>query len=78
MAYRCQFSLSAFGHMRTFPGTYNARRGNLEGFWKGQFGRPHGLPVVDTSSASGLIKRRIPKRRAAANQSAGSSQPFFS
>ncbi len=29
-----------------FPGTYNARRDNLQGFWKGQFGHTHGLIVV--------------------------------
>lgn len=26
-----------------YPGTYNARRDNLQGFWKGQFGHTHGL-----------------------------------
>lgn len=30
-----------------FPGTYNARRDSLEGFWKGQFGRTHGLLIAD-------------------------------
>lgn len=30
-----------------YPGTYNARRDNLQGFWKQQFGRTHGLIVVD-------------------------------
>lgn len=30
-----------------FPGTYNARRDNLQGFWKGQFGHTHGLIVVN-------------------------------
>lgn len=30
-----------------FPGTYNARRDNLHGFWKGQFGHTHGLIVVN-------------------------------
>ena len=29
-----------------YPGTYNARRENLEGFWKGLFGHTHGLMVV--------------------------------
>jgi putative SOS response-associated peptidase YedK len=29
-------------------GTYNARRDNLERFWKRQFGYTHGLMVVDT------------------------------
>lgn len=30
-----------------YPGTYNARRDNLQGFWKGQFGHTHGLIVVN-------------------------------
>ena len=30
-----------------FPGTYNARRDNLEGFWKNQFGHSHGIIVVN-------------------------------
>lgn len=30
-----------------YPGTYNARRDNLEGFWKGQFGRTHGVLIVN-------------------------------
>lgn len=29
------------------PGTYNARRDNLEGFWKRQFGYTHGVIVAD-------------------------------
>ncbi|MEO6365185.1 MAG: SOS response-associated peptidase family protein [Luteimonas sp.] len=29
-----------------FPGTYNARRDNLRGFWKEQFGTSHGVMVV--------------------------------
>lgn len=28
-----------------YPGTFNARRDNLEGFWKGQFGYSHGVAV---------------------------------
>lgn len=30
-----------------YPATYNARRDNLEGFWRGQFGHTHGLMVVN-------------------------------
>ncbi|MDZ7914356.1 MAG: SOS response-associated peptidase family protein [Rhodococcus sp. (in: high G+C Gram-positive bacteria)] len=30
-----------------FPGTYNARRDNLQGFWRNQFGHTHGLIVVN-------------------------------
>lgn len=29
------------------PGTYNARRDNLEGFWRRQFGYSHGVMVAD-------------------------------
>jgi len=30
-----------------YPGTYNARRDKLQGFWKNQFGHTHGLIVVN-------------------------------
>lgn len=30
-----------------FPGTYNARRDNLKGFWKDLFGQQHGLMVAE-------------------------------
>ena len=33
---------------RQFPGLYNARRDNLEKFWKGQFGNSHALMLVDS------------------------------
>jgi len=33
---------------KKYPDTYNARRDNLEGFWKGLFGHTHGLMVVET------------------------------
>ena len=32
---------------RQFPGLYNARRDNLEKFWRGQFGQTHALVVMD-------------------------------
>ncbi|HEV8332646.1 MAG TPA: SOS response-associated peptidase family protein [Steroidobacteraceae bacterium] len=31
-----------------FPGLYNARRDNLERFWRSEFGRTHALLVVDS------------------------------
>lgn len=43
MRYQCRPAL----YDRKFPGTYNARRDNLEGFWREQFGRLHGLLVAD-------------------------------
>ncbi|HKW82619.1 MAG TPA: SOS response-associated peptidase family protein, partial [Burkholderiaceae bacterium] len=30
-----------------YPGTYNARRDNLEGFWREQFGYTHGVLIAD-------------------------------
>jgi putative SOS response-associated peptidase YedK len=31
-----------------FPGLYNARRDNLERFWRSEFGRTHALMIVDS------------------------------
>lgn len=33
---------------RQFPGLYNARRDNLQKFWRGQFGSSHGLMLVES------------------------------
>lgn len=46
MRYQCRpAGKPAFNDLK-FPGTYNARRDSLEGFWKDQFGVTHGLVVV--------------------------------
>lgn len=46
MRYQCRPAGKPADHDRRFPGTYNARRDNLEGYWRGQFGRTHAvLPV---------------------------------
>jgi putative SOS response-associated peptidase YedK len=47
MRYQCRPAGKPAGYDLKFPGTYNARRDNLEGFWKGQFGHTHGLMVVN-------------------------------
>ncbi len=47
MRYQCRPEGKPALYDRKFPGTYNARRDNLEGFWRGQFGRHHGLLVAD-------------------------------
>jgi len=39
---------SDFTRTGEMSGTYNARRDNLERYWKRQFGHTHGLMVVDT------------------------------
>jgi putative SOS response-associated peptidase YedK len=46
MRYQCRPAGKPAIHDRMYPGTYNARRDNLEGFWRGLFGVSHGvLPV---------------------------------
>ncbi len=46
MRYQCRPAGKPAAFDRRFPGTYNARRDNLEGFWKGLFGVTHGLLPV--------------------------------
>lgn len=48
MRYQCRPAGKPAIYDTKYPGTYNARRDNLEGFWKEQFGRTHALLVVDT------------------------------
>lgn len=48
MRYQCRPAGKPAFYDAKYPGTYNARRDNLEGFWKGQFGHTHALMVVDT------------------------------
>lgn len=47
MRYQCRPAGKPAFYDTRFPGTYNARRDNLEGFWKPLFGRTHGLMVVE-------------------------------
>lgn len=47
MRYRCRPAGKPAFYDTQFPGTYNARRDNLRGFWKGQYGHTHGLVLVD-------------------------------
>lgn len=47
MRYQCRPAGKPAFYDKKYPGTYNARRDNLEGFWKGQFGYDHGLMVVN-------------------------------
>ncbi|WP_101927041.1 MULTISPECIES: SOS response-associated peptidase family protein [Luteimonas] len=47
MRYQCRPAGKPAEYDRKFPGTYNARRDNLEGFWRGQFGHTHGVMVAD-------------------------------
>jgi putative SOS response-associated peptidase YedK len=47
MRYQCRPAGKPVFYDRKYPGTYNARRDNLEGFWKGLFGVSHGVLMVD-------------------------------
>ena len=47
MRYQCRPAGKPASHDFKFPGTYNARRDNLEGFWKGQFGHTHGIAIFN-------------------------------
>src|ERR1035437_3556540 len=47
MRYQCRPAGKPAIYDTKYPGTYNARRDNLEGFWKNQFGYTHGLMVVN-------------------------------
>ena len=48
MRYQCRPAGKPAFYDTKFPGTYNARRDNLEGFWGPQFGSTHGLIIADT------------------------------
>lgn len=45
MRYQCRPCGKPAFYDKKYPGTYNARRDNLEGFWKGQFGVSHGVAI---------------------------------
>lgn len=46
MRYGCRPAGKPAFYDTKYPGTYNARRDNLEGFWKAQFGYSHGIMVA--------------------------------
>ncbi|KQY80127.1 SOS response-associated peptidase family protein [Pelomonas sp. Root1444] len=48
MRYQCRPAGRPASYDSEYPGTYNARRDNLERFWRGQFGFTHGILLVDT------------------------------
>ena len=47
MRYQCRPEGKPAFYDTKYPGTYNARRDNLEGFWRGLFGYRHGVVVAD-------------------------------
>lgn len=47
MRYQCRPEGKPAMYDQKYPGTYNARRDNLEGFWNGLFGLRHGIMVAE-------------------------------
>jgi putative SOS response-associated peptidase YedK len=47
MRYQCRIAGKPASYDVKYPGTYNARRDNLEGFWKPCFGHTHGVMLVE-------------------------------
>ncbi len=47
MRYQCRPAGKPASFDTQFPGTYNARRDNLDGFWRNLFGTNHALLVID-------------------------------
>ena len=46
MRYQCRIAGSPEKFDHRFPGTYNARMDNLDGFWSNQFGHTHGVAMI--------------------------------
>ena len=61
MRYQCRPAGKLAFHDKKYPGTYNARRDNLGGFWKGLFGFSHGL-LVATAFLENVSKAKLEGR----------------
>jgi len=61
MRYQCRPAGKPAIYDVKYPGTYNARRDNLEGFWKGLFGYTHGLMLV-TAFYENVNRSRLENR----------------
>ena len=48
MRYGCRLQGKPANYDRRFPGTYNARRDNLNGFWSQAYGSRHGVMIVES------------------------------
>jgi putative SOS response-associated peptidase YedK len=61
MRYQCRPAGKPAIYDVKYPGTYNARRDNLEGFWKGLFGYTHG-PILVTAFYENVNRSRLENR----------------
>jgi putative SOS response-associated peptidase YedK len=67
MRYQCRPSGKPAFYDIKFPGTYNARRDSLEGFWREQFGSTHALIVADAFYEN-VSRHRMEGRELAAGE----------
>ena len=64
MRYQCRPAGKPASYDHRYPGTYNARRDNLEGFWQPLFGYAHGL-VVASAFFENVSRHRVEGRELA-------------
>lgn len=67
MRYQCRPAGKPAFYDTKYPGTYNARRDNLEGFWKDQFGHTHGIMLV-TAFFENVSRHAMEHRELAAGE----------
>lgn len=67
MRYQCRPAGKPAFYDTKFPGTYNARRDNLDGFWRGQWGRTHGV-IIATAFFENVNRHRAEGRELAAGE----------
>lgn len=67
MRYQCRIAGKPALYDRKYPGTYNARRDNLEGFWRPLFGHSHGV-IVASAFYENVSRHRLEGRELAAGE----------
>lgn len=67
MRYHCRPQGKPPSFDRQFPGTFNARRDSLEGFWRRQFGHTHGIVIVNAFYEN-VERHRVEARELAAHE----------
>lgn len=69
MRYQCRPAGKPAAYDGKFPGTYNARRDNLQGFWKAQYGATHAL-IVASAFYEHVSRHRLEGRDLAEGETA--------
>ena len=73
MRYQCRLAGKPTFYDAKYPGTYNARRDNLEGFWKGLFGYTHGIVVINAFYEN-VNRHRVEGRELGVDEAVGRRQ----